>query len=459
MAMDKFLDLAMELATDGRTTQNLKDCYGSYDRICLINSVLSMRNKRQQLTVPQQQKNNKTSEKFRLFGNTLFSSKKWFDALECYNRSICYATKNSEQLGIGYANRSAVYLELKEYTLCMENISFAKSAGLPDRLMNKLHKREVQCSSLMETENGNGKAAINQPGKEEPKLSRKAHTQVPYIVDCLEMKTNIKDGRNIITNEDLKPGEIVAIEDSFVHGTYEDFNYRRCTYCMKDNMLSLIPCDVCTNTMFCAECSKREREDIEDFHRYECPITDFLASFQRTRFVLRLVLRALFSCSGAEDLIGLMQHSTEHTIFSFDQLKPLTPKQQYLQVHSLQTNEEKQSEMDLVFRSMYSMLLYGQLLEHTSIKEILSLSESEGARVALADIINHSFMIIPQNGHIVASFDETGSGDIGGAVYPFASLLNHSCSPNVFRISAGTKQIIVVLRNIKKGEQLLDCYS
>lgn len=452
--MDNLVALVMNLAADGRTPQNLKNCYRNYDRICLINSILLMRRKGDKFTIPNHQKNNKKSENFRLLGNKLFSNKKWFGALECYNKSICFATKNSEQLAIGYANRSAIYLELKEYTLCLENIGYAKTAGLPDQLMNKLNKREVDCLSMME--NGNGNPNIYQLGKEDPKLSRKAHPQIPFIVDCLEMKTNLNDGRHIITNEDLQPGQIIAIEDAFVHGIYEDFNYRRCTNCTKENLLSLIPCDNCTSSMFCSECTN---EAAEEFHQFECPITDFLGVFQQTRIALRFVIRAVKSFSSTDDMIDFIKESPEFTTFSFDQTKTLSAKQKYLQVHSLVTNEEKQSEMDLLFRSIYSAILYKQLVDRTSFKNELSFNTSEAARAALADIIYHSFMIIPQNGHILSSFDAKETENIGGAIYPFASLINHSCSPNVFRISAGTKNIIVVLRNIKNGEQLLDCYT
>lgn len=453
LQMENLMDLAMNLA-DGSTAHNLKECNRNFDRICLINNILLMRREENKFNVPKEPKNNQKSESFRLLGNQLFSRKKWFGALECYNKSICFAVKNSEQLSIGYANRSAIYFELKQYTLCLENIAYAKGGGLPDRLMNKLNKREGDCLSLMENEGGDPN--IYQLGKEEVKLSRKAHPKVPFIDDCLEMKTNIYEGRHIITNADLKPGQIIAIENSFVHGIYEDFNYRRCTYCTKENMLSLIPCDDCTNTMFCSECAN---EAVDDFHKFECPITDFLASFQQTRFVLRLVIRAIEAFSSTEDMIDFIEESPEYTIFSCDQNEELSAKQKYLQVHSLSTNEEKQSEMDLLFRSIYSTILYQQLVNHTVLKDMLSLDTIEGAKVALADIIYHSFLIIPQNGHILSSRDAKEIENIGGAIYPFASLINHSCSPNVFRISCGTKIVIVVLRNIKKGEQLYDCYT
>lgn len=226
-----------------------------------------------------------------------------------------------------------------------------------------------------------------------------AHPQLPFIVHGLELRTNVNEGRHIVTNKPLKPGEIIAIEDAFIHGTYEDFNYRRCTHCTKENMLNLIPCDSCTNSMFCSqECMN---EAVDDFHKFECPITDFLTAFQPLRFALRLVVRGIQCFTSADELFEFMKDSTKLTVFSFDHTKPLSTEQRYLLVHSLETNEEKQSEGDLLFRSMYSSILMDQLLKHTSVKDMLSFSESEAARVALADVIYNSFLVIPQNGHYI----------------------------------------------------------
>lgn len=450
--MDNLLSLGMALASDGHTAENLKQCYRNYDRIDLIQNILLMRGDKEKFLIPNQPKDNKKSEKFRLAGNKFYSQKKWFNALECYNKCICFATKGSEEMAIGYANRSAIYIELKRYKLCLENILLAKEQGIPDRLITKLNQREVDCKNSMES--GNENPDIYQVGKEEPILSRQAHPQVPFIVDCLEMKTNELQGRHIITNDDLKPGEIVAIEDAFVCGLYENFNYRRCTYCTKENLLNLIPCDNCTNTMFCSECLS---EPEENFHQFECPISYFLAAFEKTRFIFRMVVRAVKSFDSMIDMLGFLDESPEHTVFSFDHTKPLTSKQKFCQIYSLTTNEAKQTEMDGLFRMIYSTILYLNICR-TDLNNQLSLEHNVVGQMVLAEIITHGFMIVPQNGHVLTSFDETGTEDIGGGIYPFGSLLNHSCSPNVFRVTSGTKNVFVVLRNIKKGEQLVDCY-
>jgi hypothetical protein len=48
---------------------------------------------------------------------------------------------------------------------------------------------------------------------------------------------------------------------------------------------------------------------------------------------------------------------------------------------------------------------------------------------------------------------------IGIGCYPFISLCNSSCAPNVNRIYIDGKMFLMVERPIKKGEQLFDCYK
>ncbi len=48
---------------------------------------------------------------------------------------------------------------------------------------------------------------------------------------------------------------------------------------------------------------------------------------------------------------------------------------------------------------------------------------------------------------------------IGIGCYPFISLVNHGCAPNVNRIYVEDKMMLLVERPISKGEQLFDCYK
>jgi hypothetical protein len=48
---------------------------------------------------------NEISKKFRVEGNLHYSNRIFFDALECYNKSLCYAEENSENIGLAFASK------------------------------------------------------------------------------------------------------------------------------------------------------------------------------------------------------------------------------------------------------------------------------------------------------------------------------------------------------------------
>lgn len=52
-----------------------------------------------------------------------------------------------------------------------------------------------------------------------------------------------------------------------------------------------------------------------------------------------------------------------------------------------------------------------------------------------------------------------GTDQYGSASFPFSSLINHSCAPNLVRVSYNCKNYIMVNRPIKAGQQLFDNYG
>lgn len=87
------------------------------------------------LKVKKLSKNNRDSVSFRKEGNRYFSleNKDYFTAIKLYNKSICFAPEGSDNLGIGYANRSAIFLEWKMYKECLESIKYARISNYPKK--------------------------------------------------------------------------------------------------------------------------------------------------------------------------------------------------------------------------------------------------------------------------------------------------------------------------------------
>ena len=196
-------------------------------------------------------KTNVKANEYRIEGNKYYADKRFFDALISYNKSLCYAERDTESIGLAYANRSAVYFECQLFERCLNNTKLAKNNKYPDKNFEILNKREEKC-------NQQKKIPENNPW-DNFKLSYKPHKKIPYIAECLELNSHKKFGRYITTNRDLKVGDIVAIEKPYCsvllsesrrYTVSEISKYQRCSHCLKDNLMDLIPCSGCIYSEF-----------------------------------------------------------------------------------------------------------------------------------------------------------------------------------------------------------------
>lgn len=154
-----------------------------------------------------QSKNNDASLAARNRGNNFFiKDKDYVSALNFYNRSICLSTGDSENLAIGYANRSAIYLNSGFYKFCLENIELALQNNYPETLKPKLEQRKKECLELMNNHEDSWEKFNKE--KVEVKLSYNANEQLPIVIEGLEYVTSEQFGRHIRAKQDLYPGNI-----------------------------------------------------------------------------------------------------------------------------------------------------------------------------------------------------------------------------------------------------------
>lgn len=196
-------------------------------------------------------KSNERAEKTRNEGNKMFVQKSYFDALLKYNESLCYAEEGSEAIGLAFANRSAVYYELKLFEKSLHNIKLARNNGYPQKNFPILDKRIEKCLEQIEA---GGEVKKDDDPFNFIKLSNEINTKLPFVSNSLELRRSEKFGRYIVANRDLKVGDIVAIEkphfkiiksDSRYDGCEEMNKYQRCAFCLRSNLLDLIPCPTC----------------------------------------------------------------------------------------------------------------------------------------------------------------------------------------------------------------------
>ena len=401
------------------------------------------------------------SDQIKAEANRLYVQKKFYDALLKYNESLCLAEPESENMGLTYANRSAVYFEMKLFDECLRNVDLAKQNHYPEKNFEILKKREDKCAAMMKQSSGEQKAA-------DPlkffKLSHPANKKLPFIADCLEMKRDKKYGRHIVTNRSLNVGDIIAIDDpafkviksdSRYSTCYESNTFQRCANCLQDNLLSLIPCTSCCKTMYCSvDCLNSAQRH----HRFECEIIDELL----TSGILHVVVRMFFEgLSIFDDDIHQMerfvnQQNVSTTVFSCD-VKNLDAKQKFFATVSLA--EEKPCSRIEDFENLF---------QKTEKLRSLWNSNESFIRKLLMKLIDVGNLYVHGIGGWSLKENENNDDEpknpsvyqqlIGHGCYLFCSLLNHSCSPNIKRLNVGDKVVLIVSRNIVKGGQLFDSY-
>jgi tetratricopeptide (TPR) repeat protein len=142
-------------------------------------------------------KNTSVSIDHRNEGNKLFNQGKYFESLECFNKSLCVAQSNSKEIPLIFASRATVYFETKEYQKCLENIQLARETGYPAEKIQILNVLEEKCKKFAKSQ--------KLSDEDDPwsffKLSYPANEKIPFIIDCVELRKSKKFGRFIITNQ------------------------------------------------------------------------------------------------------------------------------------------------------------------------------------------------------------------------------------------------------------------
>lgn len=142
-------------------------------------------------------KNIELANQYRNEGNQFYQQRKFYESLECYNKSLCYAPAGSDAIPLAYANRSAIYMEVNEYRLCLININLARKFNYPADKIQTLNDREEKCRKSMQSHQVNP--------KDDPwsffKLSYPPNEKIPFIIYCLEQRENSNFGRYVVSSQ------------------------------------------------------------------------------------------------------------------------------------------------------------------------------------------------------------------------------------------------------------------
>ncbi|PAA67567.1 hypothetical protein BOX15_Mlig029511g1, partial [Macrostomum lignano] len=395
------------------------------------------------------------------------------EALDCgllrlaalrFSECIRHAQPGSSDLAVAFANRSLVFKRLGCYAEAIADAEAALRLPYGDERAGKLTGRIADCQKRMSVSKS---SSVSQPAAASQSLLRDFNPQLPHASAKLQLAlADESRGRCLVALEDVDVGDLLVSEPAFSAILLSNLRDSHCSACLAPCQ-RLLPCSDCSVVGFCSETCR----DNDPVHRVECGWlagwldSAFNASIGRLAFAT--VIAAGGPVSAAQAVAKAKNFKDFESVFG--------SAGDYQSVLALVAGERQRESRDLAQRVAVAC----QMALLLSV-ESESNSQLDVAAPLVAALLRH-LMLVPCNAHDVtalsappsrlttSSSTDNGSSvdisaltirDIGSAVYPTASLINHSCDPNVSRVTCpGLRLEIRALRPIAKGEELLDNYG
>ncbi|XP_031618310.1 SET and MYND domain-containing protein 4-like [Contarinia nasturtii] len=380
-------------------------------------------------------KNDIIANGFRQHGNRTFEKLQFINAIEWYNKSLCFAENGSETIGLAYANRASCFLKLKMFKNCLADIELAKQNDYPAHLFAKLEKRKIQCLSRMENEEDDSEIC-------EPKLDFEINEKFPSLANVLDIQINDEFGRHIVATEDIEIGKTVMVDQCYIGVTKYD-HYKSCKICLKQNQ-NLIPCKKCISSMFCFDCKENDLHEIECNMNFGCP------AGYKFMDVVRSISLAKNAFANADELITFVEDMLpSNTLELPSNLVDSRSKYRtfFKLCPDLPTNE-------LYLQQAY--LFYQLLLEQ---KEMQTFFHTTAHKRFLMQLVHHHICVILRGAYNKRTAAIGGVNITDTYINLIAKNLKHSCIPNVCYILKNGFITGITTRPIKKNEQLFISYT
>jgi hypothetical protein len=202
--------------------------------------------------------------------------------------------------------------------------------------------------------------------------------------------------------------------------------------------------------MYCSEACQDEAE--RTFHNFECSLIEVLLKTGIMQMAMRFFFQSLNVFDGnilkMKNFLENCENSST-SVYDFDFSKvPQNPKNFLQTAYCLARSDNIPTDSPEMLFMLHPVLEQMWKFHSKFIKQFIR---------RIIRIYDSNFHGIC--GWSLQQYDNHEAKMIGVGCYIFASMLNHSCAPNVNRMYVNDKMIIVVDRPIKKGQQIFDCYK
>ncbi|OXU21510.1 hypothetical protein TSAR_009791 [Trichomalopsis sarcophagae] len=452
-------------------------------------------------------KNIQKSEELRKQGNKEFQNKKYLTSIKSYTLSLQYAPWESEDLPLALANRSAALFYMEKYEACIKDIELALEYDYPKSMLYKLYLRAAQCylklgnkscmeealrkvheclennSILLSSKKESIEKQIDMLLAEAIKIEE---TTICCDADCklpdpafgenpdfpnasaaLDLKFSVDKGRHVVANRDVQKGEVLFVEKPFAFVLLDnEYSDAVCANCLKSRGDVPVPCKFCASTVYCTEqCRKKAWST---YHQWEC-FGNQIGIWDQIG-IAHLTVRTFLNCCYTDDT------------------------KKFNEIQRLVTNIDKIATQDMfvygvsaLMMTLYlnkftnffkSINIYEKLYKKFDNKELnmYILSEFVPEKwtedlnfVYISGILLRHMLQLICNGHAITrlNINDSDSGNvvteyqcrIATAIYPSASMMNHSCDPNIINSFKDQYLIVKATKDIAAKEEVFNCYG
>ncbi|XP_055306313.1 uncharacterized protein LOC129570647 [Sitodiplosis mosellana] len=367
---------------------------------------------------------------YRKQGDALFQQGNWREAMQFYNRCLCLAKVASSHMGIGYAKRAQCFFNLGMYEKCLLDLDLARFSNFPRQQYALLEMREAECLKRM-AEGADTVSIV-------PKLSLKASEKYPEMANGLKMMRDADANWYIVATKDIKVGEIVMVEKSFI-STYIE-SYQKCCICSV-TLANLLPCNKCSKVLMCPDCNG------SILHKVECDAQVlFCDNYPPVSDTFRSILLAMTMFEDADELMNFIE-----PIVATD-LSKLPPS----------INDEKSKyrgflhlahdSFNLKEDTAMAFVNYSSLMGHDTVSQYF---HTEQHQRFLMHLVFHHFSALKSRGlssTVVGFDDDTEQTDF---TFLLATNFGHSCAPHLTLRIVDGYAVMVSVRPITKGQPVL----
>lgn len=175
-----------------------------------------------------------------------------------------------------------------------------------------------------------------------------------------------------------------------------------------------------------------------------------------TLAALRMIFGSYKIAGGVKKLVELLKNESSKTVFDFDLSNPnATDYSQNLlvAVNYLSRAAENTKIAKVAWDELVKVLPIAETTRPTSEDELLLKFLRNQLPIYFTNAMEIKETILDKVSR------EWTERPVGYGIFPFASLINHSCYPNVCRVTVDNKMVLVVSRPIKAGEQIYISYG